>query len=132
LIFNLLKKGKNMLRRKNKHSEIDESSCKKLKECKDVANQEEISENLSITFEPLFYEKIWKIEKELFEELMLIDFKKDRNISAVYNPLEYAAELHIDFLKKYLKKAPTVVFLGRIKLFFVINCINFVFNSRKA
>lgn len=66
----------------------------------------------SVTFEPEFWEKIWLVEQQLSVELMNIDFKKDKNIGAIYNPLDYAADVHKNFMRKFLKKAPTVLFLG--------------------
>lgn len=69
--------------------------------------------SVSITFEMLFWEKIWKLEKEIGEKLMELDYKSsDKRIAAIYNPLDYAEELHCNYLKKYLKKAPEVLFLG--------------------
>lgn len=68
--------------------------------------------NFSVTFELEFWEKFWKIEQELSAELDRIDFTKDKNISAIYNPLEYAADVHKNFMRKYLVKAPKVLFLG--------------------
>lgn len=47
------------------------------------------------------------------KKLEEIDFKSsDKNIAAIYNSLDYAVEVHINYLKTYLKKAPTVLFLG--------------------
>lgn len=66
----------------------------------------------SVTFEPEFWEKIWSIEQQLSVDLMKIDFMKDKNIGAVYNPLDYAADVHKNFMRKFLRKAPTVLFLG--------------------
>lgn len=66
----------------------------------------------SITFEPEFWEKIWKMEESLAEELLKIDYTTDKNIAAIYNPLDYAADVHKIYMKKFLKKAPTVLFLG--------------------
>lgn len=71
-----------------------------------------VSVNYTVTFELEFWEKIWNLEQQLSSELMKIDFKKDKNIAAVYNPLEYAADVHKNFMQKYLKKAPIVLFLG--------------------
>ena len=107
--------------------------CKKMKLCVneteviDKAKYSEIHENptgneekidvssppkFTVTFELELWEKIWKIEEELSAELMKIDFKKDKNIAAIYNPLEYASDVHKNYMRKYLKKAPEIVFLG--------------------
>lgn len=68
--------------------------------------------NFTVTIELVFWEKIWKVEQELAAELDKIDFKKDKNIAAIYNPLDYASDVHKNFMRKFLKKAPTVLFLG--------------------
>lgn len=65
-----------------------------------------------VTFELEFWEKIWAMEQKLSAELMKIDFKKDKNIAAIYNPLEYAADIHKNFMLKFLKRAPSVLILG--------------------
>lgn len=75
-------------------------------------NSSSTTANYSITFEMEFWEKLWAVEQQLSTELMKIDFKTDKNIAAIYNPLEYAADVHKNFMKKYLKKIPTVLFLG--------------------
>lgn len=75
-------------------------------------NRSETVPEVIVVFEPAFWEKIWKVEQDLARELLELDFKKDKNIAAVYNPLDYAAEVHINFMKKFLKKAPEVLFLG--------------------
>lgn len=65
-----------------------------------------------VTFELAFWEKIWEVEQKLTADLIAIDFKKDKNIAAVYNPLDYAAEVHTNYMRKFLLKAPHVLFLG--------------------
>lgn len=66
----------------------------------------------SVTFELEFWQKIWRVEQNLSRDLMKIDYKTDKNIAAIYNPLEYAADVHTNFMRKFLKKAPSVLFLG--------------------
>lgn len=66
----------------------------------------------SVTFEPEFWEKIWTMESRFSDELRSINFYQDKNIAAVYNPLEYAADVHKNFMRKFLKKSPSVLFLG--------------------
>lgn len=66
----------------------------------------------SVVFEVEFWEKIWKLEQELAAELLKIEFKNDKNIAAIYNPLDYAADVHTNFMRMYLKKAPSILFLG--------------------
>lgn len=70
-----------------------------------------------VKFEKLFWEKIWENSNNLGKELMEINYKSsDKNIAAIYNPLEYAADLHCNYLRKYLKKSPEVLFLGKLAL----------------
>lgn len=76
------------------------------------SKEEANSTQFTVTFELEFWEKIWKLEQDLAGDLDKINFKKDKNIAAVYNPLDYAADVHKNFMKKFLKKAPTVLFLG--------------------
>ena len=78
----------------------------------DQSNLDHKSPQFQVSFEMQFWEKIWKLEQDLSSDLAKIDFKKDKNIAAVYNPLEYAVEVHKNFMRKYLKKAPRVLFLG--------------------
>lgn len=57
-------------------------------------------------------EKVWNLEQILCKDLLKINFKKsDKNIAAVYNPLDYAADIHLKYLK-FLKHKPEVLFLG--------------------
>lgn len=65
-----------------------------------------------VTFEPELWEKVWRIEQQLCEELNKINFSSDKNIGAIYNPLDYAEDIHKNFMKMFLKKAPNVIFLG--------------------
>lgn len=103
--------------KKIKLSEIDSKGSEVESEKTDNPTKTEaklVGSNLlfSVTFEIEFWEKIWQIEQELSSELMKIDFKKDKNISAIYNPLDYASDVHKKYMRKYLKKAPKIVFLG--------------------
>lgn len=93
--------------KRSKNSESDEAGNSN----RDCAAQS-VSPQFFVTFEKEFWEKIWDLEQRLCKELMEIDFSKDANIGAVYNPLDYAADIHKNFMRKYLKKAPTVLFLG--------------------
>lgn len=96
-----------MLRKKLKLYEDVESS-----NLKTAVNSNSENLELVLTFEMEYWEKLWKVEQNLSKELNTIDFKKDKNIAAIYNPLDYAAEVHKNFMKMYLKKAPKIVFLG--------------------
>lgn len=76
------------------------------------ADQSVPGPQFSVTFEPALWNKIWAMETRFSEELRAINFKQDKNIAAVYNPLEYAADVHKNFMEKFLKKSPSVLFLG--------------------
>jgi hypothetical protein len=106
-------------KRKNvgdKVCEIDVNSDQNDKEQNSIEKQSisesQASISFQITFEPEFWEKLWKVEQRLCEDLNKINFSSDKNIGAVYNPLDYAEELHKNYMRKYLKKSPTIVFLG--------------------
>lgn len=104
-----------MLRKKLKIDENFTKSTDKSMESEDCENQSSIQPQLTIKFEMIYWEKIWKVEQELSAELMKINYNhQNKLIAAIYNPLEYAADLHINFLKKFLKKSPEVLFLGEL------------------
>jgi hypothetical protein len=92
---------------RSKDSKSDEAD-----NSKQVSGAQSGSLQYCVTFELELWEKIWALEERLFADLMAIDYKKDKNIGAVYNPLDYAADIHKNFMRKFLKKAPTVLFLG--------------------
>lgn len=73
------------------------------------------SQTQSITspfFESMpFWQQIYDIECRLSADLKAISFLSS-TISAVYNPIEYAADLHCAYLKKFLNKSKPVVFIG--------------------
>lgn len=56
------------------------------------------------------WELISDIEIRLGHELELISYPV--NVTHVYNPIDYASELHRAYLQKFLKKRPRVLFLG--------------------
>lgn len=58
-----------------------------------------------------FWEKIYDIECRLSAELKAISFLSS-TITAAYNPIEYAADLHCKYLKKCLNEPKPVVFIG--------------------
>lgn len=58
-----------------------------------------------------FWQKIYDAECRLSDELRAISFLSS-DISAVYNPIEYAADLHCKYLKKFLNQPKPVVFIG--------------------
>lgn len=57
------------------------------------------------------WQKIYDIECRLSAELKNHSFLSS-TISAVYNPIEYAADLHCAYLKKFLNAPKPVVFIG--------------------
>lgn len=57
------------------------------------------------------WQKIYDVECRLSAELKIISFLSS-TISAVYNPIEYAADLHCAYLKKFLNKSKPVLFIG--------------------
>lgn len=58
-----------------------------------------------------FWQKLYDIECRLSIELKGIQFLSS-NISAVYNPIEYAADLHCAYLRKFLNTPKSVLFIG--------------------
>lgn len=94
-----------MLRKKLKLTDNDTKNVDKTDKCE--VNTDERANML--------WEKVLKSEILLGDDLMKIDYKKDnKDIAAIYNPLDYAIDLHIEFLKKYLKSSPEVLFLGEL------------------
>ncbi|XP_017856127.1 PREDICTED: single-strand selective monofunctional uracil DNA glycosylase [Drosophila arizonae] len=59
---------------------------------------------------PTIDQKFYAFECKLNEELAQLELPKE--ISCVYNPVEYASDLHCAYLKKYLSGTKNVVFIG--------------------
>lgn len=63
---------------------------------------------------PYFKQKLWQnfydIEMELNEALSKL--QSPSNISYIYNPIEYASEIHCEYLKKYLTNRKKCIFVG--------------------
>lgn len=57
-----------------------------------------------------FWHQMDEIEQKLSAELSPLTFPK--SIAAVYNPLEYADELHSHYLAKFLDGPKKIVFIG--------------------
>lgn len=57
------------------------------------------------------WQKLFDVECRMSAELKVISFLSS-TISAVYNPIEYAADLHCAYLKKFLNNRKPVVFIG--------------------
>lgn len=58
-----------------------------------------------------FWQKLYDIECRLSAELKTIQFLSSQ-ISAVYNPIEYASDLHCAYLQKFLNAPKLVLFIG--------------------
>lgn len=58
-----------------------------------------------------FWQKLYGIECRLSAELKKIQFQSS-TISAVYNPIEYASDIHCAYLKRYLNAPKLVLFIG--------------------
>lgn len=91
----------------------NESQTQSDPKCKLTKNSSQMTQSItSPFFESMpFWQQIFDIECRLSAELKSISFLSP-TISAVYNPIEYAAELHCAYLKKFLNKPKPVVFIG--------------------
>jgi len=58
-----------------------------------------------------FWSRFYDIECRLNIELKSINFWSS-HVSTVYNPIEYAADLHCNYLRKFLKGPKSVLFIG--------------------
>lgn len=74
-------------------------------------NQQITSPFFTIDNQTEFWQKLYGIECRLSAELKKIPFQSS-TISAVYNPIEYASDLHCAYLKKYLNAPKSVLFIG--------------------
>lgn len=83
-----------MLRKKLKLADIDEKSSKGLQK---VAKT--------------YWQGLYAIECRMNEQFNQINFIKGQ-VAAVYNPIEYAAELHCAYLEKYLTGRKNCLFIG--------------------
>lgn len=57
-----------------------------------------------------FWNKFYQIECNLNKDIKAIKFES--RITHIYNPIEYAWDLHCAYLRKYLKSTKTVMFVG--------------------
>lgn len=57
-------------------------------------------------FDQPLWKKLQELEFEMSQKLQEIDFYKDKNVGMVYNPLEYACEVHVNYMEKYLGSNP--------------------------
>lgn len=58
-----------------------------------------------------FWQKLYDIECRLSNELKTINFLSPI-VAAVYNPIEYASDLHCAYLQTYLNATKSVLFIG--------------------
>lgn len=105
-----------MLRKKiklatsNEHDPENQTNSNKKK-------NESSSTNDSVITSPFFdasteyWRKLYDVECRMSAELKAINFLS-ANISAVYNPIEYAADLHCAYMKKFLNAPKPVLFIG--------------------
>lgn len=56
------------------------------------------------------WQQLYQIELKLNESIQSLKFKLP--VAAVYNPIDYAAELHCAYLEKFLKIPVSVLFIG--------------------
>lgn len=85
-----------MLRKKLKLTEIDEKSSK--------GKQKSIKS-------PSYWKGLYEIECRMNAQFNQINFIRGQ-VAAVYNPVEYAAELHCAYLEKYLTGPKNCLFIG--------------------
>lgn len=79
---------------------------------KQIKQSQKTNDTTSPFFDSMpFWRKVYDIECRLSAELKAISFLSP-NISAVYNPIEYAADLHCAYLKKFLNASKQVLFIG--------------------
>lgn len=96
----------------NNQHDFEKQSNTKHKKSKQMIKESHSSNITSPFFETMqFWQQIYDIECRLSTELKTITFLSSK-ISAVYNPIEYAAELHCKFLQKFLNEPKQVVFIG--------------------
>lgn len=73
-----------------------------------------VASDVAITsqhFQMPFWQRLYDIECRLSAELRKINFHS-KDIAAVYNPIEYAADMHCDYMRKYLDGPKSVLFVG--------------------
>lgn len=56
------------------------------------------------------WQQLYEIERKLNEAIELLRFKAP--VAAVYNPTDYAADLHCAYLKTFLRQPLSVLFVG--------------------
>lgn len=66
--------------------------------------------NSSHLFVTSLWQNVFNLECQLNQRLRLL--RPDANITHIYNPVEYAAELHFEYLKSFLKGEKKLLFIG--------------------
>lgn len=82
----------------------------------DEKQSSDTSTERSINASPFFgqtpiWQQLYDIECRLSQELNAITFKS-ATIAAVYNPVEYASDLHCAYMKRFLTGSKAVLFIG--------------------
>lgn len=74
----------------------------------------QLNEHHQVVVSPYFKKPLWfellEIEKNLSDDLLTINYPNE--IAAVYNPLDYASQIHCAYMKKYLDSRKHVIFIG--------------------
>lgn len=103
-----------MIRKKLKLATESKSNAVKDGDIEEQTKENAAASNVALTsqyFQMPFWQRLFDIECRLSAELKKVNFHS-QNIAAVYNPIEYAADLHCDFLQKYLDGPKAVLFIG--------------------
>ncbi|GAB0087629.1 Single-strand selective monofunctional uracil DNA glycosylase [Sergentomyia squamirostris] len=103
-----------MLRKKVKktHSGIEESPTTEdiLPESVKSVEKEIGGVVVSKFFKQPLWLQLYEVENRMNEELRKLKFSKP--VAAVYNPVEYAADLHVQYMKKFLTERKHILFIG--------------------
>ncbi|XP_005184864.1 single-strand selective monofunctional uracil DNA glycosylase [Musca domestica] len=83
----------------NSHNVVDANS-----------NERNLPLKVSPFFVPSYWELFYALECQLNGYLRLL--KAPVELTHIYNPVEYAAQIHCDYLKRYLKGPMKVLFIG--------------------
>lgn len=103
-----------MIRKKLKLAAESKSNAVVRDNSTERSNENVTASDTAITsqhFQMAFWRRLYDIECRLSAELRKINFHS-KDVAAVYNPIEYAADLHCDFLQKYLNGPKPVLFVG--------------------
>lgn len=76
-----------------------------------IENSQNTLEKTSKFFTRPLWEELYSIECKMIKLLANINFIYPP-VSVVYNPIEYASHLHCEYMRKYLKSLPKVLFVG--------------------